>query len=225
MTNEPSPRHVAIIMDGNGRWATQRQKSRHEGHLAGTTHIKSIITMLFEHRISNLSLYGFSTENWHRPRSEIRGIFSLLTKSIYKELSDISEMQLRLIHLGSKTNLPTSVTKALNKMENATRFRNPKGTIALAFNYGSRSEILYVAKTFANRNVSPSKINQKLVGDNLYTRGLPDVDLLIRTGGEKRLSNFLLWQSVNAKFVTTETLWPDFTAKHMESILRCYNQP
>lgn len=223
-TKENCPRHVAIIMDGNGRWATQRQKPRHDGHLAGTKHLKPIITMLFERGISHLSLYGFSTENWSRPKSEIRGIFSLLTKSIDKELTDISKMRLRLLHLGSKKNLPTSVTKSLDKMEKNTNFRNPKGTIALAFNYGSRSEILNATKNFVTDNVASGNINEKLVSDQLYTNGLPDVDLLIRTGGEKRLSNFLLWQSVNARFVSTETLWPDFTEKQVESILKSYNQ-
>ena len=221
---ELPPRHVAIIMDGNGRWATQRGKPRHEGHLAGTKHLKSIITRLFEGGIYHLSLYGFSTENWSRPRSEIRGIFSLLTKSIDRELIGISKMRLRLLHLGSKKNLPTSVTKALDKMEKHTNFPDPKGTIALAFNYGSRSEILEATKNLVTHNVASGNIDEPLVSDHLHTKGLPNVDLLIRTGGEKRLSNFLLWQSVNAKFVSTETLWPDFTEQHVESILKSYNQ-
>ena len=220
--NGKIPRHVALIMDGNGRWARQRNKTRSEGHSAGTKSLRPIIKSFFALGVSNLSFYGFSTENWNRPKSEIGGIFSLLIESVDRELSEIADMKLKFVHIGDKQGLPMKVRKALIKMEKATDVRDHKGIIALAFNYGSRAEIVDAAKTIVRDFSCPNEINQELVNRHLHTTNMPEVDLLIRTGGEKRLSNFLLWQSVNAKLVTIDTLWPDFKEEDVKAILQSY---
>ena len=223
-SNKTPPHHVALIMDGNGRWATQKNKTRSEGHLAGTNHLGSVIETFFNCGVSHLSFYGFSTENWNRPKSEITGIFSLLTKSIDSELQHIVDMKLKFIHIGSKRRLPGNVRKSLVDMERSTKFSDANGVLSLAFNYGSRQEILEATKRIIDKDLKSVAIDKNVISEHLYTAGIPDVDLLIRTGGEKRISNFLLWQSVDAKFVSTDTLWPDFTGQHVECILNSYNQ-
>ena len=222
--NTKIPNHVALIMDGNGRWATQKNKPRNEGHLAGTNHLRTVIETFFKFGISHLSFYGFSTENWNRPKSEIAGIFSLLTKSIDSELQHIIDMKLKFVHIGRKERLPAKVKKSLIDMELSTESKDVNGIVSLAFNYGSRQEILDATKQIILHNLKPIEIDKNVITDHLYTAGIPDVDLLIRTGGEKRISNFLLWQSVNAKFISTDILWPDFTEKHVEGFLKSYSQ-
>ena len=222
--NPKIPNHVALIMDGNGRWATQKNKTRSEGHLAGTNHLGSVIETFFNCGVSHLSFYGFSTENWNRPKSEITGIFSLLTKSIDRELQRLIDMKLKFIHIGSKQRLPFKVRKSLVAMEQSTKFSDANGVLSLAFNYGARQEIIDATKQIIGNKLESIAIDKNVISEHLYTAGIPDVDLLIRTGGEKRISNFFLWQSVDAKFISTNTLWPDFTGRHVECILRSYNQ-
>lgn len=222
--NPQKPFHVALIMDGNGRWAAKRNKKRAEGHTAGIKHLRSIIKTFFSNGASHLSFYGFSTENWSRPKSEVSGIFSLLVKSVDDQLQEITDMRLKFIHLGDKRKLPNNVKNALIKMETNANYPDYEGTLALAFNYGSRSEIVDAANMIATKYKNPNDIDQNTLTEHLQTKNLPKVDLLIRTGGEKRLSNFLLLQSVNAEFVSTDTLWPDFTSKHVEGILKSHQR-
>jgi len=217
------PDHVAIIMDGNGRWAGQRGLSRLEGHKAGVDNIRSIVRCLNEQQIKYVTLYGFSTENWSRPEEEVTGLLQLLEERIDKEARELHENNVKIRHLGHLEELPQSIQLLINKAVELTK-NNTGMTLGFAFNYGGRSEILDAVRHIIAKGIAPQDIDEKLFSNYLYTAGLPDVDLLIRTGGELRISNFLVWQAAYSEYYFTEVLWPDFDEKEVEKALLAYSR-
>jgi undecaprenyl diphosphate synthase len=221
------PRHVAIIMDGNGRWAQKRLLNRVKGHEKGVETVRNIVRACRELNIGVLTLYAFSTENWQRPKTEIMALMALLKSFLKKELAELQEQQIRLGVIGQPQRLPQDVQKTLQKAMVATE-GNDKMLLNLALSYGGRTEITEMVQAIAGKvsrgMLSPGQIDAAVVADHLYTRGLPDPDLLIRTSGELRLSNFLLWQLAYAEIFVTETLWPDFTPEELNAILAQYQK-
>ncbi len=221
------PVHVAIIMDGNGRWAKKRLMNRVKGHEKGSQTVKSIVSACRELGIQYLTLYAFSTENWARPKSEVSALMQLLKKFLVSERGELMEKGICLKVLGQLEKLPEDVRqKACETME-ATR-ENRQMTLNLALSYGSRQEICdavqAVAQKVAAGDLGVADISEQLVADHMYTAGMPDPDLVIRTSGEFRLSNFLLWQSAYAEIFVTHTLWPDFTRDEFMAILTNYQK-
>ena len=221
------PRHVAIIMDGNGRWAQKRLLNRVKGHEKGVEVVRNIVRTCRELHVATLTLYAFSTENWQRPRTEIKALMVLLKSFLNKELPELQEQRIRLGVIGQPHRLPPDVQKVLEKAI-ATTADNDRMLLNLALSYGGRTEITEMVQKIAGRvaegTLIPGDIDEAMVADHLYTRGLPDPDLLIRTSGEMRLSNFLLWQLAYAEFFVTDTLWPDFTPDEFVAILAQYQQ-
>jgi undecaprenyl diphosphate synthase len=216
-----SPSHVAIIMDGNGRWAKKRNLPRLAGHKAGTNNIHRIIKCLSEHEVKYVTLYVFSTENWSRPSQEVRGLMRLIEESIDKEVQNLHADGIRLVHIGRSDGvsqrLQTKVRQAIELTKN-----NKKLTVCIAFNYGGRSEIVNAVKHIIQDGIPPEKVDEALVSQYLYTADLPDPDLIIRTGGEMRISNFLLWQAAYSEYYITPTLWPDFGPDEIEQALAAF---
>ena len=217
------PRHVAIIMDGNGRWATKRGLPRSAGHRAGMEALRDLITASSELGIEALSLYAFSTENWKRPRDEVGTLFSLVVEYFNREISELHEKGVRIRVLGDMSRVPQKARAALMRAEDITH-DNSGLKLNLAINYGARAELVRAAKALAedvsNGGMAPDAIDEAAVSSRLYTSGQPDVDLLIRTGGEMRLSNFLLYQSAYAELLFTDTLFPDFDKAHYLDAIR-----
>ncbi|WP_108928425.1 isoprenyl transferase [Leptospira johnsonii] len=217
------PRHVAVIMDGNGRWATSKGLSRSEGHRAGADAIDRLLDSSLELGLEVVSLYAFSTENWKRPITEIRSIFNLLVEFIDSRLDKIHSKGIRILHSGSRKKLSPVVLSKIDHAAEITR-KNRKLTVNFCLNYGSQEEILNAFSRLAEerkkKSISIQKpISTKELEKYLYTYPLPAVDLLIRTAGERRLSNFLLWQSAYAELFFTENLWPDFGDKDLREAL------
>ncbi|MFV0467727.1 MAG: isoprenyl transferase [Dysgonomonas sp.] len=213
INKECLPQHVAIIMDGNGRWAKQRNQDRAEGHRAGVGSVRIITEAAAELNIPYLTLYTFSKENWNRPEEEVRALMSLLIQAIAIETPDLIKSNVRLAAIGDTNNLPEDTKAALDKCIEETSVSTGL-TLVLALNYSSRWEITEAAKTLAveinSQKIAIEKINEDTITSLLTTRNIPDPDLLIRTGGELRISNFLLWQAAYAELYFTDTLWPDF---------------
>ncbi len=219
----PLPNHIAIIMDGNGRWAKQRGFPRLEGHRAGVQNIRPVIEYLNQYQVKYVTLYSFSTENWNRPKAEVTGLLHLFEESITNYISELHENGIKLRHLGRLNGLPQSLQSAINKAIELTK-NNTRMTLSFALNYGGRLEILDAVRQIIAKGIPLEKIDEKLFNSYLYTAGLPDVDLLIRTGGEFRISNFLIWQAVYTEYYFTEVLWPDFNQKELEKTLLAYSQ-
>ncbi len=217
------PNHVAIIMDGNGRWAKQRGLPRLEGHKAGVENIISVIECLGEYQIKYVTLYGFSTENWSRPKNEVRGLLQLLEETINKKVLELCSRGVKLRHLGRLEELPQGLQLTINRAIELTK-NNSGMTFSLAFNYGGRIEILDAIRRLIAEGISPQNIDEKLFNRYLYTAGLPDVDLVIRTGGELRTSNFLVWQAAYSEYYFTPVLWPDFDKTEVDKALLAYRQ-
>lgn len=217
------PRHVAIIMDGNGRWATKRGLPRSAGHRAGMEALRDLITASSELGIEALTLYAFSTENWKRPRDEVGTLFSLVVEYFNREISELHEKGVRIRVLGDMSRVPQKARAALMRAEDMTH-DNRGLKLNLAINYGARAELVRAARALAedvsNGGMAPDAIDEAAVSSRLYTSGQPDVDLLIRTGGEMRLSNFLLYQSAYAELLFTDTLFPDFDKAHYLDAIR-----
>ena len=217
------PKHVAFIMDGNGRWAEQRGLSRLEGHRAGVANARSIVKYLNQRHIEYTTLYTFSTENWSRPEYEVSGLLSLLEEIIEKEAQELHKNGIRLLHIGRLEGLSPGLKQAIDRAVELTE--NDTGmTVSVAFNYGGRLEILDAVRRLMVEGVPPQSIDEKLFGNYLYTAGLPDVDLVIRTGGEIRVSNFLVWQAAYSEFYFTPVLWPDFGEEELDKALLSYSQ-
>jgi undecaprenyl diphosphate synthase len=218
------PRHVAIIMDGNGRWAEQRGLSRQKGHRAGTENIRRIIQTFGERGVEYLTLYAFSTENWRRPRREVNALVRLVPRVIKRELKELHKNGVRLVHIGRLDPLPDDIRHQVEKAIDLTK-DNDRMTVALAFNYGGRAEILEAVQRIVQDGVPADRIDEALFERYLSTTaaGLPDPDLIIRTAGEFRLSNFLLWQSAYAEMYSTPTFWPDFDEAEIDRALAAYS--
>ena len=223
------PRHVAIIMDGNGRWAKQRNLPRIMGHKAGTESVKNIVRTARELNLEVLTLYAFSTENWKRPSFEVQSIMALLKTYLKSELKSMLENDISLRCIGEIEKMPADVQEILTEAIHETALKTgdkPGLVLNLALSYGSRSEIVRAARIMAEKCVKgqfdPEDISEQLFASHLYTVGLPDPDLLIRSGGEARLSNFLLWQLSYAELYITETMWPDFKGENLIEAIRYY---
>lgn len=217
------PRHVAIIMDGNGRWAAARGLSRQAGHRAGTENIRHIIQAFGERGVEVLTLYAFSTENWTRPRREVSALLRLIGRVINREIKELHKNGVRLVHIGRLDPLDGQLRKRIEQAIDLTK-DNHRMTVAVAFNYGGRAEILDAVQRIVRDGVPAETINERVLQSYLYTAQLPDPDLVIRTAGEVRLSNFLLWQSAYAEFYATQTYWPDFDEHEIDRALVAYTQ-
>jgi undecaprenyl diphosphate synthase len=217
------PRHVAIIMDGSGRWAEQRGLPRLEGHRSGYENIRPLVRCLDKHEIKYVTLYAFSTENWNRPEDEVNGLFQLLEEVIDEESRELHRNGVRIRHIGRLEGLREGLRKSIEQAEKLTA-DNIGMTLGVALNYGGRTEILdAVCQLMADR-VLPQDIDEKLFGEYLYTYGFPEVDMVIRTGGEIRTSNFLIWQAAYSEYYFTPVLWPDFKEEDLEKALLTYSQ-
>ncbi len=217
------PAHVAIVMDGNGRWAKLRKKPRLYGHKIGADSVREIVQTSREIGIRHLTLYAFSSENWNRPQQEVSGLMNILKSYLVSELGRMEKNQIRLTCLGDMSRLPDAVQETLRNSISRTA-GNDKMILNLALSYGARDELCRAVRKIGELcrrgDVKPEQIDHRLIADNLYTSGQPDPDLLIRTGGEKRLSNFLLWQTSYAEIYFTETMWPDFRKEaNIEALL------
>ena len=214
------PKHVAIIMDGNGRWGLKKKKTRNYGHIKGINTVEKIIQASLKKKLKFLTLFTFSTENWKRPRSEINFLFKLLENYIDKELKKLNEQKIKIKILGDLKKIPLNLIKKLKKAETLTK-KNSDLQINVALNYGSRQEIILTLKKLYKKN---SLINEKTINQNLFTKNIPDPDILIRTGNTNRLSNFLLWQLQYSEIFFEKKLWPDFNQKDFYKILEKYNK-
>ncbi len=223
-----SPKHVAIIMDGNGRWAKKRGLLRVFGHEKGANAVREAIEAAGDCGVSHLTLYAFSTENWNRPKIEVNKLMNLLVSSLKKEFESLHKNGIKLCAIGELESLPSKARKELFEVIEKTK-DNKKLVLTLALSYGSRSEIVKTVKEIAdkvkNNIISLESIDDSIINEHLYTRNLPDVDLLIRTSGEQRLSNFLLWQLAYAEFYFTDVLWPDFKKEDLyKAVLNYQNR-
>ena len=226
MGEKTLPRHVAFIMDGNGRWAKKRFLPRIAGHKAGVEALKKVIRYSSEVGIKHVTVYAFSTENWQRPEKEVKGILELLVTAMNKEFDELIANDVKIKMLGIEENLPEKVKKAFNEAEKKTK--NNKGLqFNIAFNYGSRKEIIQsvkeISKLVKAESIEINEIDESLFENFLYTKGIPDPDLVIRTSGEVRLSNFLLWQISYSELYFTDTYWPDFDKKAYQKALSEYS--
>ena len=207
--------HVAIIMDGNGRWGVKHKKSRNAGHRAGLNTVDLIINHCINHKIKFLTLYTFSSENWKRPKNEITFLFKLLENFLRKKINEIIKKNIKLKFIGELSKLPTKLQKLIKLSEKKT-FNKKTLQVNIALNYGSKIELINTIKKIKQKKIT---INEKNIDNNLYTKHLPDPDILIRTGDTHRLSNFLLWQLSYTEIFFEKKLWPDFTAKDFNKII------
>ena len=217
------PVHVAIVPDGNGRWAERRGLLRLMGHQSGVKNMRTIVEYLNDYGVKYVTLYGFSTENWARPEAEISGLFKILKERIDKDVPKLHRKGIRVKHLGRLGELPEWLQNSVNKAVELTR-NNSGMVLSLAFNYGGHVEIVDAVRCIVAEGIPPEKIDEKLISDHLYTAGLPDVDLLIRTADEVRLSNFLIWQTAYSEYHFTKVLWPDFAKSDIDQALLAYSQ-
>lgn len=220
-----TPVHVAIIMDGNGRWARQRGLSRIKGHEQGADSVKAVVKACKGAGVKYLTLYAFSVENWVRPQSEIKGLMRLLERFLEREENLLHERRIRLRILGRREDLAEALQKRIAGVEERTRLYE-EGTLILALSYGGRTEIAHAARQIARGvkagRIEPEDVDEAMVAANLYAPDVPDPDLLIRTSGEMRVSNFMLWQISYAEIVVTDVLWPDFRESHFNAALDEY---
>jgi undecaprenyl diphosphate synthase len=219
-TNYP-PQHVAIIMDGNGRWAKERGLPRLAGHEAGGKNIRPVVKIFADYGVRYLTLYAFSTENWSRPRIEVAGLLGLLSKKINQETQAFHQENIRLTHLGRLDRLSQKLREKVKAAVELTK-NNTGLTLCLAFDYGSRDEIVQAAIRIAKTGITSDNIDESVFARYLYCPDIPDPDLVIRTAGESRLSNFLLWQAAYSELCFTPVLWPDFGHKEIEEALSEY---
>ncbi len=219
------PKHISIIMDGNGRWAKQKGFLRAFGHEEGTKAVRDVVEGSAELGIEFLTLYAFSTENWNRPKREVDTLMRLLVSSLKKEIKTLMENNIKLEAIGNLDSLPKKAQKELQEVMTKTQ-ENQRMTLTLALSYGSREEMMHMVRDISekvkNNEISPEAIDESIINQHLYTRNLPDVDLLIRTSGEQRISNFLLWQIAYAELYFTPILWPDFRREDLYEAIYNY---
>jgi undecaprenyl diphosphate synthase len=219
----PLPNHVAIIMDGNGRWAKQRGLPRLAGHDAGTNNVRRVVDRFNNYKVKYLTLYAFSTENWRRPDDEVNGLIHILARMIDRETKALHEKGVRLFHLGKADSLSEELRAKVNKAIELTK-NNTGITLSIAFDYGGRAEILDAVRCIVRDGIRPEDITESLFSSYLYTPNVPEPDLIIRTAGEMRLSNFLIWQSAYSEYYATPTLWPDFKDEEVDKALIAYSR-
>lgn len=223
LQSRPQLRHIAIIMDGNGRWATKRHLPRLAGHKAGVSALRRVVECASDEQIEMLSVYAFSTENWDRPRSEVNGLMRLFWETIRSDLEKLHHDGVRLRHLGRLEGLSPDLQKAVCDSVELTK-NNTRISLNVCFNYGGRAELVDAVRHIIADGRCPDMITEELISSYLYTRDLPDPDLVIRTAGEMRVSNFLLWQSAYSEYYATPTLWPDFGREDLLAALESYRQ-
>ncbi|MBQ2018922.1 MAG: isoprenyl transferase [Alistipes sp.] len=220
------PQHIAIIMDGNGRWARQRGKERSEGHIAGMNSLRETVRNAAEAGVKYLTVYAFSTENWGRPQAEVDALMELICKGVEMESEELAKVGIRVKTIGDRSRFSDKVKASLEKIEQMTQ-AGENMTFVLALNYSSRSEmttaVQNIAKRVAAGEIKAEEIDEKMISESLYTSFMPDPDLIIRTSGECRLSNFLMWQASYSEFYFTPTLWPDFDKAELEKALEAYS--
>lgn len=220
------PQHIAIIMDGNGRWAKQRGKDRSEGHFAGMMALKQTVMAAAQKGVKWLTVYAFSTENWGRPQAEVDALMDLVCKGVEMNAAELRENGVRVQIIGERSRFCDSVKEAINRIESTTA-EGEKMTLVLALNYSSRSELTMAVQQIARRvaagELQADAISEQTISQSLYTAAMPDPDLIIRTSGEYRLSNFLMWQASYAEFYFTDTLWPDFGEEELGKAIEAYN--
>ena len=220
------PQHIAIIMDGNGRWARQRGKERSEGHIAGMNSLRETVRNAAEAGVKYLTVYAFSTENWGRPQAEVDALMELICKGVEMESEELAKVGIRVKTIGDRSRFSDKVKASLEKIEQMTQ-AGENMTFVLALNYSSRSEmttaVQNIAKRVAAGEIKAEEIDEKMISKSLYTSFMPDPDLIIRTSGECRLSNFLMWQASYSEFYFTPTLWPDFDKAELEKALEAYS--
>ena len=221
------PQHIAVIMDGNGRWAKNQGLLRVKGHQKGTTAVRETIEACAELGVACVTLYAFSTENWNRPKFEVDTLMKLLVSSLKKEIKTLQDNNISLHAIGNLSSLPEKAQRELEEVKEKTK-NNSRLRLTLALSYGSREELIKTVQEISlkvkNNLISPHLINEAVIKEHLYTHDLPDVDLLIRTSGEQRISNFLLWQIAYAELYFTPVLWPDFTRKHLYEAIYNYQK-
>ncbi len=220
---DPLPSHVAVIMDGNGRWAEGRGLPRLFGHRAGTDNVRRVVDGFLAYGIGYLTLYAFSTENWRRPDVEVSGLLSILAAMIDRETKALHKRGVRLSHLGKVDALSAELREKINKATELTK-NNSGMTLNIAFDYGGRAEILEAVQRIVRDGIPEHEITESLFSRYLYTADVPEPDLIIRTGGEMRVSNFLIWQAAYSEFYSTPTLWPDFGDEEIERALVAYSR-
>lgn len=217
------PQHIAMIMDGNGRWARQRGLPRLAGHRAGTENIRSIVSTCADLGVRYLTLFAFSTENWSRPSLEVEGLMRILGDFIDRETKELHKQGVRLQHLGRLEGMSEQLKRKVRFALDLTR-DNERITLAIAFNYGGRSDIVHAVRAMVADQVAPDQINEHLLTSYLSTRGIPDPDLVIRTSGEWRLSNFLIWETAYSEYWTTPVFWPDFGPDQLRQAISDYGK-
>ena len=219
----PAPNHIAFIMDGNGRWAGKKGLPRISGHQVGVDNIPKILTHLDKRGVKFVTIFAFSTENWNRPTGEVDGLIRILQESLDSQTPILHKNNVRIIHIGELINLSDDIIASIKSAETLT-LDNDGITLNVAFDYGGRNEILNAVKKIISAGISPSDITEGSFSNYLYTSESPDPDLIIRTGGELRLSNFLLWQSAYSEYYHTKVMWPDFQEKHIDKALRSFKR-
>lgn len=220
---EKIPNHIAIIMDGNGRWAAARSLPRMAGHRAGTENLRRIISACVDFGVQHLTVYAFSTENWKRPKDEVSGLIGILADSLEKEVAELHAQGVRLQHLGRLEQLDERLREKIIQAIELTK-NNTRLTFNIAWNYGGRDELLFALQRIIRQGLAAEEISEQTISENLFTRGNPDPDLVIRTSGEQRISNFLLWQSAYAEWYFTPTLWPDFDKEALAQAIMEFGQ-
>lgn len=215
------PNHVAIIMDGNGRWAASHGMSRSEGHRAGTENLRRIIEAFIRHGVRYLTLFAFSTENWRRPDSEIRALLEIVDEVIRAEVDELHREDIRLRHIGRLDRLPTELRRSICDSIELTK-HNSRMTLCVAFDYGGRAEIVDAVRSMIADEVKAEDVSEELLRQYMYTNEIPDPDLIIRTSGEQRLSNFLIWQAAYAEYYTTAVYWPDFDEIEVDKAIKAF---
>ena len=221
------PQHIAIIMDGNGRWAKQRGKDRSEGHFAGMMALRATVKAAAEREVKYLTVYAFSTENWGRPQAEVDALMELVCTGVEMNTPELCQEGVRVEIIGDRSRFSQKVNDALDRITGKTA-QGERMTLALALNYSSRSEITHAVQQLAQRvaagELQAEQIDEQAISQSLYTASMPDPDLIIRTSGECRLSNFMMWQASYSEFYFTDVLWPDFGAEALEEAIKAYNE-
>ncbi len=217
------PTHIAFACDGNGRWAQERSLKRIEGHQQGANNFQRVANLLIKYNVPITTFWTMSNENWGRPKEEVQGLIDILRRGLNKDAIELSQKGVRLRHVGSLRRLPTQLQKKVWDVIDSTS-SNSRLIINIAFDYGGKQDILQALRNIVSENIKPEEINEDLISRYLHTKGLPEPDLLVRTGGDRRMSNYLIWQTVGAPFFVTPVYWPDFGENELIEALKFYTR-